>query len=62
MAAKRSSKKMTTTAEVKLKPVRVDLDPAVHHALRRAAADLNMSMAALARKLISDAMAGRRVK
>jgi len=62
MKAKRSPKKMTTAEKVKLKPVRVDLDPAVHHALRRAAADENVSMAALARKLITDAMASRRSK
>jgi len=51
---------MPATEEPKTKPVRVDLDPAVHHALRKAAANENMSMAALARKLISQAMTGRK--
>jgi len=54
MAQKRSPKKMATIVEpeTKTKPVRVDLAPAVHKALRRAAADQDMSMAALARKII----------
>ncbi len=60
MPPKRSPKKMPATAEPKTKPVRVDLDPAIHHALRKTAADQNLSMAALARKLISEAMAGRK--
>ena len=60
MAPKRSPKTMPATAEPKTKPVRVDLDPAIHHALRKAAADQNISMAASARKLISEAMAGRK--
>lgn len=56
MAAKRSAKKMPTIAEPesKTKPVRVDLAPAVHKALRRAAADRDMSMAALARTIITE--------
>ena len=47
---------MATIAEpaTKTKPVRVDLVPAVHKALRRAAADEDKSMAALARKIISE--------
>lgn len=54
MAQKRSPKKLATVAEPdpKTKPVRVDLAPAVHKALRRAAADEDKSMAALARKII----------
>jgi len=51
---------MPATAEVKTKPVRVDLDPTIHHALRKAAAELNVSMAALARNLISIAVGGRK--
>ncbi len=56
MAPKRSPKKMATIAEpeTKTKPVRVDLVPAVHKALRRAAADEDKSMAALARKIICE--------
>ena len=47
MAPKRSPKTMPATAEPKTKPVRVDLGPAIRHALRKAAADQNISMAAL---------------
>ena len=65
---KRSPKKMPARvsdytqpiAEPVTKPVRVDLDPAVHHALRKAAADQNISMAALARRLIGQATTGRK--
>ena len=60
MPPKRSPKKMIATEEPKTKPVRVDLDPAIHHALRKAAADQNISMAALARKLIHQAMTGKK--
>ena len=58
MATKRSTKKMPATveAETKLKPVRVDLEPAIHKALRMKAAAQDMSMAALARKIISEQM------
>jgi hypothetical protein len=45
---------MAAIAEPKTKPVRVDLVPAVHKALRRKAADCDTSMAALARKIISE--------
>ena len=47
---------MATIAEpeTKTKPVRVDLAPAVHKALRRAAAEQDKSMAALARKIIAE--------
>jgi hypothetical protein len=56
MARKRSPKKMATVAEpeTKTKPVRVDLIPAVHKALRLKAAGEDMSMAALARRIISE--------
>jgi hypothetical protein len=49
----------TAEPEVKTKPVRVDLSPAVHKELRKAAADEEMSMAALARKLVIEALAKR---
>ncbi len=56
MVPKQSPKKMATIAdrEIKSKPVRGDLLPAVHKALRRKAADQDKSMAALARKIISE--------
>ncbi len=60
MAPKRSPKKMPAIAEPKSKPVRVDLDPAVHHSLRKLAADQNVSMAALARKLVTEAVTQRK--
>ncbi len=62
MAPKRSPKKMATIADAqtKTKPVRVDLPPAVHKDLRKAAADQEMSMAALARKLVTEALAGQK--
>jgi hypothetical protein len=40
-------------AAAKTKPVRVDLPPDVHKALRRRAADEDLSMAALARHIIA---------
>lgn len=40
--------------EVKTRPVRVDLRPVVHKALRKAAAEKETSMAALARQIISE--------
>jgi hypothetical protein len=52
--AKRSRKNVQVTAEPKVKPVRLDLVPAVHKALRREAAELDLSMAALARRVISE--------
>jgi hypothetical protein len=54
MAVKRASKQVEDVAEVKTRPVRVDLLPQVHKALRKAAADKETSMAALARKIISE--------
>jgi plasmid stability protein len=56
MATKRSPKKMPTTVEpeIKTKPVRVDLLPAVHKALRLKAAGHDESMAAMARRIISE--------
>ena len=51
MPPKRSPKKMPVSveAEPETKPVPVDLAPAVHKALRRAAAEEDKSMAALPR-------------
>ena len=60
MAPKRSPKKMPATAEAETKPVRVDLPAAIHKELRKAAADQEMSMAALARKLVIEAMTQRK--
>jgi hypothetical protein len=56
MASKRSPKKMVAAVEVepKAKPVRVDLAPPVHKALRRLAAEHDVSMAALARRIIAE--------
>jgi hypothetical protein len=55
MARKQGPKtKPPAAAGTKTKPVRVDLIPAVHKALRRKAADCDMSMAALSRKIISE--------
>jgi hypothetical protein len=56
MPPERSPKKMATIAgpEERPKPVRVDLLPAVHKELRGAAADEEMSMAGLARKLVEE--------
>jgi len=56
MAPKLSPKKVATTAEpeTKTKPLRVDFVPVVHKALRRAAAGEDKSMAAHARKIISE--------
>jgi predicted HicB family RNase H-like nuclease len=50
--AKRTMPK-APAAEIKSKPVRVDLDPAVHKALRKKAADQEVSMALLARTIIT---------
>lgn len=54
MAVKREPKQVAETAEAKARPVRVDLRPPVHKALRKTAADKDMSMAALARKIVSE--------
>jgi predicted HicB family RNase H-like nuclease len=57
MAPKGSPKKMPTTTaetEIQTKPVRVDLLPVVHKALRMKAAAQEMSMASLARKIITE--------
>jgi hypothetical protein len=43
-----------------LKSIRLDLSEEDHHALRRAAADANMSMAAYARKVVSESVKGYR--
>lgn len=52
--AKRSKKDVQAAADSKAKPVRLDLVPAVHKALRREAAELDISMAALARRVVSE--------
>lgn len=52
--AKRSQKDVQAATEPKTKPVRVDLVPVVHKALRREAAELDLSMAALARRVIAE--------
>lgn len=50
MARKQAGKsKMEETADPKLKPVRVDLAPDIHHLLRLVAASEDLSMAAYAR-------------
>jgi hypothetical protein len=54
MAVKRSASQAREPADVKTRPVRVDLLPTVHKALRKEAADKETSMAALARKIISE--------
>ena len=61
MAPDRKPKNMATIAEPdgKTKPVRVDLSPAVHKELRKAAADEEISMAALARKVVEEYVARR---
>ena len=58
MAPDRKPKKVATIAEPdgKTKPVSVDLSPAVHKELRRAAADEEISMAALARKVVGESV------
>jgi plasmid stability protein len=43
---------MEAIADVKTKPVRVDLSPEVHRLLRLVAADSDMSMAAYARDFL----------
>jgi hypothetical protein len=47
---------LTPTAGSKLKSIRLDLSEEDHHALRLAAAHENTSMAAYARKVVSDAV------
>jgi hypothetical protein len=56
MAVKRGATKAPEPAEVKTKPVRVDLPPVVHKALRKEAAERETSMAALARTMITLAL------
>jgi len=58
MARKKAGTKMPATAEVKTKPVRVDLTPEDHHLLRKRAADANMSMAAFARMVLIKLLRG----
>ena len=53
MARKRTEKRaMETTAEPKVKPVRLDLTPEVHRLLRLVAADAEVSMASYARDVV----------
>jgi len=59
MATKKNPPQKPVAQETKAKPVRVDLSPGVHKALRRAAAEHDMSMAALARKIISEHLGAR---
>jgi hypothetical protein len=54
MAVKGKPTRTQESVEIKTRPVRVDLKPPVHKALRKQAADEDMSMAALARKIISE--------
>jgi hypothetical protein len=54
MAVKRGAGQAQEPGEVKTRPVRVDLMPPVHKALRKEAAERETSMAALARKIISE--------
>jgi hypothetical protein len=49
--AKRTVREPVALADTK--PVRVDLDPVVHKALRKKAADQEVSMARLARTIIT---------
>lgn len=58
MAIKRAGKKMPAIEEPKVKPVRLDLTPEDHHALRKKAADANMSMAAYARMVLVKLLRG----
>lgn len=52
MARKRTGEKMPATAEPKIKPVRLDLEPDVHRLLRLVAAHHNSSMASYARETL----------
>lgn len=59
MAKKKGTKMPATAAKPKLKPVRLDLDPDFHHALRIEAAKANKSMASFARELLAWAIEER---
>jgi hypothetical protein len=54
MGRKQSQETVAGTTDAKTKPVRADLIPAAHKALRMKAAAAEMSMATLARKIISE--------
>lgn len=58
--ARKGAEKMPATAEPKTKPVRVDLDPAVHQQFRVEAAKEGLSMAAMAKRLVDDWVAKRK--
>lgn len=61
MARKKGEPKMpATAAEPKLKPVRVDFDPADHHDLRVVAAEAGLSMAAFSKLVILEAVKARK--
>lgn len=62
MAKKRSPKKMQAVALPKPQPVRVDLDPKVHHLLRQVAAKDNMSMSKFARMMLTNIVVERAEK
>jgi plasmid stability protein len=52
MARKQTEEKMPASAEPKIKPVRLDLDPELHRLLRLVAAHHDASMAAYAREAL----------
>jgi hypothetical protein len=54
MPSKQAARQKEEEVEGKRRPVRVDLLPAVHKALRKEAAELETSMAMLARTIISE--------
>jgi predicted HicB family RNase H-like nuclease len=56
MAAKSRKQEPAAAGSAKTRPVRVDLEPEVHKALRRKAADEDMSMAALARQIVASSL------
>lgn len=63
MARKKAEKpEMPTTAEPKVKPVRLDLTPEEHKMLRLEAAEEETSMNMLARQILVQALVARRAK
>lgn len=56
----KGAKKMAVTTEPKAKPVRVDLDPAVHQQFRVEAAKEGVSMAAMGKRIIEEWVAKRK--
>jgi hypothetical protein len=53
---------MSVETETKLKPVRVDLEPAIHDVLRIEAAKARMSMASFARQALTKLLMERSKK